>query len=205
MHATVVYESMFGNTCAVAAAVAAGLADGGTDTELLPVADAPLTMRARTGLLVIGAPTHAAGIPAPRTRTDAGFWAQADDPLTPRVGIREWLDAVHGDARAVRVATFDTRLRRPTKPGSAANAALLELGRRGFTLVAAPESFWVGGMTGPLLPGEVERARAWGVALARTTGARASSAAASASAPASASAVTLDGAPLRAAPMPRPT
>lgn len=197
MHATVVYESMFGNTYAVAAAVAAGLADGGTDTELLPVADAPLTMRTRTGLLVIGTPTHAAGIPAPGTRADAGFWVQGNDPLTPRVGVREWLDAVHGDARAVRVATFDTRLRRPTKPGSAANAALLELGRRGFTLVAAPQSFWVGGMTGPLLPGEVERARAWGLALSRTTALRASSAPPPPASPA--------GARLRAAPAPRPT
>jgi len=167
MHATVVYESMFGNTYAVAAAVAAGLADAGTPTALVAAGDAPLTMRARTGLLVVGSPTHAAGIPQPRTRADAGLWAPADELLTPDVGLREWLDAVHGDVRSVRVAAFDTRVRRPRKPGSAASAVLVELGRRGFGLVSAPESFWVGGTTGPLLPGELERARAWGLALSR--------------------------------------
>jgi hypothetical protein len=167
MHATVVYESMFGNTYAIATAVAAGLADGGVQAEVVPVGDAPLTMRARTGLLVLGAPTHSAGIPRPRTRADAGYWMPTDQLLTPDVGIREWLDAVHGDVRAVRVATFDTRIRRARKPGSAAHAALLELARRGFVLASAPESFWVSGMTGPLLPGEVERARAWGRALSR--------------------------------------
>lgn len=171
MHATVVYESMFGNTYAIATAVAAGLTDGGVQTDVVAVGDAPLTMRARTGLLVLGTPTHAAGLPGPRTRADAGLWVPDGELLTPDVGLREWLDAVHGDARTVRVAAFDTRVRRARRPGSAANAALLELGRRGFVIMSAPASFWVGGTTGPLLPGEVERARSWGLALAQAASA----------------------------------
>ena len=36
----------------------------------------------------------------------------------------------------------------------------------GFQQVANPESFFVVGMSGPLLPGEYERAHRWGEALA---------------------------------------
>ena len=39
--------------------------------------------------------------------------------------------------------------------------------RRGCTLVAPPQSFFIEHSTGPLLPGELDRARRWGATLAR--------------------------------------
>jgi hypothetical protein len=46
-------------------------------------------------------------------------------------------------------------------PGSAARGAEKRLRRLGFRVVAAAESFNVTGTKGPLVPGEVERARCW--------------------------------------------
>ena len=52
-------------------------------------------------------------------------------------------------------------------PGSAARSAARTLRREGYgRAVAPPESFWVEDVAGPLLPGEVDRARAWGRTLA---------------------------------------
>lgn len=50
-------------------------------------------------------------------------------------------------------------------PGSAARAAAKRLHRLGMAVVVPPATFLVGGMTGPLLEGEVDRARRWGVDL----------------------------------------
>jgi hypothetical protein len=69
------------------------------------------------------------------------------------------------------VATFDTRIAKPRLPGSAAAAAEKRLRRLGFRSVVAPKSFYVEGTTGPLVDGEPERARRWGVALGAALGA----------------------------------
>ena len=81
--------------------------------------------------------------------------------------MREWIDRLsfHGDRPAV--ATFDTRIRKRGVPGSAARAADKRLRRMGFHALAPAISFWVTGTTGPLLPGEEERARHWGTELAQ--------------------------------------
>ncbi len=157
MSALVVYESMFGNTRDVALAVAAGL---GTrmPADAVEVADAPRTIAGDVDLLVIGGPTHAFGLSRPGTRESAA--AQAGDRLVSRGGgLREWLDVVSGSGPA---AAFDTRVRTPRVPGSAARAAERRLGRLGFEIVAPAETFWVSGTPGPLLDGELGRARAWG-------------------------------------------
>jgi hypothetical protein len=39
---------------------------------------------------------------------------------------------------------------------------LLQLRRLGATLLAGPQSFYVTGTSGPLAPGELDRARRWG-------------------------------------------
>ena len=62
---------------------------------------------------------------------------------------------------SVGAAAFDTRIDKPRVPGSAARAAEKRLRRLGFRFVAAAESFYVTGTKGPLVPGEVERARLW--------------------------------------------
>jgi hypothetical protein len=65
------------------------------------------------------------------------------------------------------VATFDTRVGKVRHlPGSAAKSAAKALRKIGYTAVVPPESFWVADVAGPLLDGELDRARAWGEELA---------------------------------------
>jgi len=160
MDALVVFESMFGNTKAVAEAIADGLS-AGIAVELLDVDAAPVSIDTHVGLLVVGGPTHAFGLSRPRTRDDAARQA-GRAPVAAGIGLREWIAMLVSAPPGLAVACFDTRSRRPRLPGSAARAAAKRLQRRGFTLAALPESFWVTGTKGPLVDGELERGRLWG-------------------------------------------
>ena len=102
--ALIVVESCFGNTRAVAEAVAAGLIAGGVEAQVVDVAQAPGALPEDLDLLVLGAPTHNRGLPTVATRSKAR--AQAGSGATSP-GISEWL----GDAEvpaALSVAAFDT-------------------------------------------------------------------------------------------------
>ncbi|BBH69955.1 hypothetical protein ACTI_66400 [Actinoplanes sp. OR16] len=68
MKALVVYESMFGNTEAVARALAEGLGES-LDVIVADVQDRPAVGDA--DVLVAGAPTHAFSLSRPSTRADA--------------------------------------------------------------------------------------------------------------------------------------
>lgn len=166
MKALVVFESMFGNTKETAGAVADGLRAAGldpSDVELAEVGTAPTEVAGRADLVVVGAPTHAFGLSRPRTRADA---ARQSDHLLVSIGsgLREWLDDVGGSGE-VWATSFDTRVDKPRLPGSAAKAAVRRLRRKGFRILAPPESFRVDGTTGPLVAGELDRARGWGAEL----------------------------------------
>jgi flavodoxin len=67
MRALVVYESMFGNTQAIANAIVQGLS-GRMRVEALEVGVAPATIDDDVALLVVGGPTHAFGLSRPQTR-----------------------------------------------------------------------------------------------------------------------------------------
>jgi hypothetical protein len=165
MRAVVVYESIFGNTERVARAIAEGLRTRG-DVEVLGVDQAPERLDG-VDLLVVGGPTHAWGMSRPQTRADARqkhARAAGDAPAGGR-GLREWLAGL--ETRDGAAAAFDTAVHTSWFPtGSAARAAVRPLEERGWGLVAPPEQFRVLDTEGPLLEGEVERARAWGVSLA---------------------------------------
>ena len=164
MRALVVYESMFGNTRAVAEAVAAGLA-AVADVEIVEVSEAPTGRLVGIDLLVVGGPTHALGLSREQTRASA--LDETDQPLvSPGIGLREWLAALEPPDGVVAAAAFDTRTQRPRVPGSAAVAAVRRLRRLGFARGVRPETFRVDGMTGPLVDGELERAHGWGLRLA---------------------------------------
>ncbi|MBW6439609.1 flavodoxin domain-containing protein [Actinoplanes hulinensis] len=156
MRALVVYESMFGNTAAVAQAVAEGLA-GPFEVTLADVHERPSV----TGvdLLVVGAPTHAFGLSRPSTRADAVKHGEIRAGAR-ETGIREYLDATPPLA-GLPVAAFDTRMDTRFPTGSAARKALRRLHSLGGQPVMPAEDFRVGGMTGPLVDGEIERARRW--------------------------------------------
>ncbi|MEE6271791.1 flavodoxin family protein [Georgenia wangjunii] len=162
MSALVVYESMWGNTRAVAEAVADGLRRAG-EVGVVEVGAAPPLESVDVDLLVVGAPTHAFGLSRPTTRTDAATRA-GGTVISAGRGVREWIAGAR--AAGQRVATFDTHVSRPNLPGSAGRSAAKMLRSRGCSVMVEPESFYVGGYDGPLLPGELERARAWGDGLA---------------------------------------
>lgn len=157
MYVLVVYESMFGNTAAVARAVAQGMA------EHVQVGVAEVSMRPDTtdaDAVVVGAPTHAFGLSRPATRADA---ARQGAHAPTEVGVREWLATLRRPGLAV--AAFDTRIANPFLPGSAAKTAAKALRRAECHLVAPAESFLVTGTKGPLRDGELDRARRWGAEL----------------------------------------
>lgn len=162
MGVLVVFESMFGNTEQVARAVAEGLATR-TEVEVVEVGQAPDLAAVDADLVVVGAPTHAFGLSRPQTRQDAA--RSAPHGLVSGVrGVREWL-GTSGRAHCA-AATFDTHIGSPNLPGHAGRAAERRMRRLGCRVVEPAESFTVGGTTGPLGDGELERARQWGVHLA---------------------------------------
>jgi hypothetical protein len=165
MRALVVYESMFGNTRDVAAAIADGLG-AHADVELVEVGAAPAELPEDVALIVVGGPTHAHGMSTAKSRADS---AKRFEPglVSPGIGIREWLETVADAAFVPRIALFDTRIKGPGLLwGSAAQSAAKQLWRARIRTFVPPESFHVGGPTGPvvdrLIDGELERARAWG-------------------------------------------
>jgi hypothetical protein len=160
MKALVVYESMWGNTRQVANAIAEGL--GGVPATEVGTVDADELKD--LDLLVVGGPTHAFSMSRASTRRDAaqkGATGGHDD-----LGIREWLDALPSDLTAA-VATFDTRATKVRHlPGSAARSAAKEIKRHHGGRVVDQESFYVLDMEGPLMEGELDRARSWAASLA---------------------------------------
>jgi hypothetical protein len=166
--ALVIFESMFGNTRTVAEAVAEGLSSRfETDLSEVSLASTRIT---DVVLLVVGGPTHAFGLTRPRTREDAA--KQADGPLvSPDRGLREWLSEIEGVEPGVGAAAFDTRIDKPRVPGSAARGAEKRLRQLDLRIVLPAESFFVTGTKGPLVDGEIERARRWGEDLARRSAA----------------------------------
>ena len=159
MRALVVYESMFGNTAAVAEAVADGLREV-LDVDLRHVTEAPDPHAKLFDLLVVGGPTHAFSMSRSKTRVNAvGQGALAD----PSVGLREWLHGLGIGRHSEYVAEFDTRVDKARHlPGSAARAAERVLRQHGFRASAGRASFFVDDVAGPLLPGELDRAHQWG-------------------------------------------
>lgn len=159
MRALVVYESAWGNTRQVATAIGSGLRPH-VATEVVDVADAPSAAHLDVDLVVLGGPTHAFGLSRPGTRQDA----HRKGATLVVVGLREWLAAAQPLGCAA--AAFDTHVRHPNLPGSASGRAAKALRRLGCTLLLPPESFFVEGYEGPLLPGELDRAEEWGARLA---------------------------------------
>ncbi|GAA1974649.1 flavodoxin family protein [Nocardioides panacihumi] len=163
----VVYESMFGNTAAVAAAVARALEDSGAEVVCTDVGAADEALARETDLLVLGAPTHAFSLS--RANSRAGAVRQGADPSSEPTGLREWISTLQAGPSQPRVATFDTRAAQVSRlPLGAAPTAARLARRRGFHVTQKPMTFVVEGTKGPLRAGELERAAAWGRSLAET-------------------------------------
>lgn len=164
MKVVIVFESMFGNTAALARDVMAGLADGGADVVLADVTSAPAQELLECDLLVLAAPTHALTLSRPESRAEAV--TRGADPAHASTGLREWLTTLDTSSPRPAIAVFDTRVSKVRHlPGSAARSAARALKKSGFAVVDRA-SFYVDDITGPLSPGEHERARGWGHGLA---------------------------------------
>jgi flavodoxin len=165
MKAVVVYESLWGNTAAIARSIAEGIGPG---ARAMSTAEASAAAIADTDLVVAGAPVLGFALPTDGMRDNIA--------RTPEKGpkpadlshpsMRSWLEKLpQGSGRS---AAFETRLR--FSPGGATAAIESELERAGYRSVAKAERFKVKGGYGPLRDGELERAKQWGTQLARAVG-----------------------------------
>ena len=152
MQTLVIYDSKFGNTEKVAEAIARGVGSlaGVRVTSADGAARALEAIGSRPDLVLLGGPTQNRG---------------------PSAGLRALVDNLPAALRGTPAACFDTRYRGPVLlMGSAASAAAKALTKSGLVLVAPPESFYIvrhGPMDQQTLePGELERAEAWGRAMA---------------------------------------
>jgi hypothetical protein len=177
MRALVVYESMYGNTHAVAVNIAAGLR-ATHEVTLVPVTRATQELTAATDLIVAGCPTHMHRMPTVSSRRAAAEAAHKQgsglslDPDADGPGLRAWLEGL--SAGNVLAASFDTRLSGiPALTGRASRGVSRLLRSHGCHLVVPPESFLVDKQN-VLLKGEAARACSWG-ALVGEAAARAAS------------------------------
>lgn len=140
MNTLIVYDSVFGNTQAIAEAIAARQHKGAV--RLISVDQFSAAELPGIALMIVGCPTHRHGVPE---------------------AVRDMLDGMSkGTLRGVAVAAFDTRYRKPRwLTGSAAQKVARKLRTFGGKQVVSPVSFFVEGREGPLAEGEVERAKRW--------------------------------------------
>ena len=163
MKAVVVYESLWGNTAAIAKAIAEGV---GPDARALSTDEATTDALAGADLVVAGAPLLGFNLPTEDMRKSI-----ADNPTMPDADVahpsmRSCLEGLpKGSGRG---AGFETRIW--WSPGSAAKKIAAGLEGAGYSAAAKPEKFLVTGRYGPLKDGEVERARQWGARLAQDIG-----------------------------------
>lgn len=165
--ALVIYESMYGNTEAVAEAIGRGIGEHG-NVDVLEVGGAPAGLPAGLALLVVGGPTHAFGMSRPSTRADAARQA-GRAMISAELGVREWLEGLRVGSDRPAVAAFDTHVDHPRllrHVGSAAGGIEGRLARLGLDVLVPAEHFWVHGTEGPLVDGECRRAELWGRAIA---------------------------------------
>lgn len=150
MKALIVYESSIpptsSNTRSVAEAIARGLEFGvDVDVEVAEVSEAP-PMPREVDLLVVGGSV---------------------EPAAHEAHLEAWLEQLtqkHGPAAA---AAFDTTVHsRWFHAGAMARQEARALRRAGYEVLGRPEHFYVKSAQGPLVDGELERAKTWGMHLA---------------------------------------
>jgi hypothetical protein len=162
MKAIVVYESVWGNTAAVARAIAEGL---GRDTEAYPTDEVPPDQLASAGLIVAGSPVFGFSLPTEAIRQNI-LRSEGDASSPPDLShpsLRSWLDALpegHGHS-----AAFETRIW--WSPRGATGTIEKRLAKVGYPPIAKAQKYVVRDKYGPLRVGELDRARAWGQELRR--------------------------------------
>ena len=160
MKAVVVYESLWGNTAAVARAIAEGIGEGAAALSTSAAVGAAIE---GADLIVAGAPLLGFTLPTEQMRAGIAKTPPAGPaPDLSAPSMREWMAGLSSGSAGF--AAFETRIW--WSPGSAPKHIAAALTAKGYRKVAAPERFLVTGRTGPLKDGELGRARAWGATLA---------------------------------------
>jgi flavodoxin len=158
----VVYESLWGNTAAVARAVAEGIGDG---AEVMPTDQATVDRLAAADLIVAGAPVLGFRLATDEMRSNVAR-SEAGAPTPPDLAhpsLRGWLEKLPpGNGRPA--AAFETRIW--WSPRGATGDIARGFERAGYEPLGEPGKFVVRDKHGPLRDGELDRARAWGAALA---------------------------------------
>lgn len=152
MKALVVYDSEFGNTNQVAMAFG-GVFESLDEVEVLRVGEVKVEQIKGLDLLIVGSPT------------------QRFRPTQP---TSDFLKRIPNDEmKSIRAAAFDTRLTVEEIEETGALAFFVRilgyaaqpigkgLEKKGAELVTSPEGFYVEGVKGPMVEGELERAEAW--------------------------------------------
>jgi flavodoxin I len=140
MKALIVYDSVYGNTEKIAKAIAEAITPSG-EVKVLRAGEANPSELASIDLLIVGSPTH------------------GGRPMPP---VQDFLKKVP-KLQGINVAAFDTRSQAKLARvfGSAAGRIARNLEKKGGTLIASPEGFFVTSTKGPLKEGELERAAGW--------------------------------------------
>jgi flavodoxin len=158
MKAIVVYESHWGNTAAIAQAIAEGLGPG---AQALTTSQAVSQAISGADLIVAGAPVLGFSLP-----TEAMIESLSKEAVKPDLSnpsMRDWLDGLpKGNGRS---AAFETRIW--WSPGGATKAIQRVLEEAGYPAIADAQRFIVKDRYGPLKEGELERAKQWGAELAQ--------------------------------------
>jgi hypothetical protein len=156
MKAFVVFESLWGNTAAIARAVGDGI---GPDARCLTtevIADADLIV---AGGPVLGFRLGGEQIRAAIARDEVNA---PKPPDLSHPSLRSWLDGLpHGSGKS---AAFETRIW--WSPRGATGDIESRLERAGYHPITKAQKFVVTDKYGPLRQGELERAHRWGEELA---------------------------------------
>jgi flavodoxin len=155
MKGLIVYESMYGNTEKIAQAIGEALGKS-EEVAIMRVGEANSEQFTGLDLCILGSPTQR---------------------FQSTTAISDLLEKIpQNGLRGVKVAAFDTRLseewikKTPAlaffvkllgRSAYAAKRIADKLQKKGGTLIAPPEGFYVEDTEGPLVPGELERASSW--------------------------------------------
>jgi hypothetical protein len=160
MKAIVVYESHWGNTAAIARAIADGF---GPEALVLTTDEASPAALTEADLIIAGAPVMAFSLPSDKMLASlAGDTKAPTPPDLSHISMRAWLANL--PAGRGRSAEFETGVR--WSPGGATGTIEYKLEQAGFPRLAKSRRFVVSGTYGPLRDGELARAQQWGTELA---------------------------------------
>ena len=160
MNAVVVYESHWGNTAAIAQAIADGIGSG---ARALNTDEATRQALSGVDLIVAGSPVIAFALPRDGSLNQIAKDEKAPvPPDTSHPLLRTWLNNL--PVGRGFSAAFETRIWWSLR--GATGTIESKLRESGYERLLPGERFIVSGGYGPLRAGELERARRWGAELA---------------------------------------